>query len=194
MRKPDRNRSRTDRKTMTREESIEFYKAHARKLFNISLRIVGNDAEAEEIAQDTILKFITGGCGPQGKLQTDAWLARTCARKSIDVLRKRHREQALLNEYAAESSPLTDGEDNEPEPAALNGITVAEVRKAMETLPEQYRAVLSLVLLEGFDYEEIAGMSAESEGTVRTRFSRARARLVEMLKSNRKGKLKENKR
>ena len=59
---------------------------------------------------------------------------------------------------------------------------VAQVRKAIEELPDNYRLVLNLVLLEGLDYEEIANLTGEREGTIRTQFSRGRVKLAEKLK------------
>ncbi len=164
---------------MTRKESIEFYKAHARRLYNISLRIVRDSGEAEEIMQDTILKFITTGVVPGDPARVAAWLGRTCIRKSIDALRKRTREKLFLDEYAGEVSEYDDSRTFEfPETAA----GVDKVRKAIGELPDNYRLILNLVLLEGLDYEEIAGLTGEREGTIRTQFSRGRAKLAEKLK------------
>lgn len=59
---------------MTREESIKFYKAHAKRMYNISPRIVRDSGEAEEIMQDTILKFITSDVVPGDPAQVAAWL------------------------------------------------------------------------------------------------------------------------
>lgn len=163
---------------MTRKESIEFYKAHARRLYNISLRIVRDSGEAEEIMQDTILKFITSGVVPGDPSRVAAWLGRTCIRKSIDALRKRTREKLFLDEYAGEVSEYDDSRAFEfPETACAD-----KVRKAIGELPDNYRLILNLVLLEGLDYEEIAGLTGEREGTIRTQFSRGRAKLAEKLK------------
>jgi RNA polymerase sigma factor (sigma-70 family) len=56
------------------------------------------------------------------------------------------------------------------------------VRKAIERLPDSSKLILNLVLVEGLDYEEIASLTGEREGTLRTQFSRAKARLSEILK------------
>lgn len=167
---------------MTIKESIEFYKAHARRLYNISLRIVRDSGEAEEIMQDTILKFITLGVVPDNQASVAAWLGRTCIRKSIDALRKRTREKLFLDEYAGEVSEYDDSRTFEFTETAAG---VEMVRKAIGELPENYRLILNLVLLEGLDYEEIAELTGEREGTIRTQFSRGRAKLAEKLKGGR---------
>lgn len=92
---------------MTREESITFYKEHARRLYNTSLRIVRDSGEAEEIMQDTILKFISSDIAPKDQAQVAMWLSRTCIRKSIDAVRRKKRERLFLDEYAAELLNMT---------------------------------------------------------------------------------------
>jgi RNA polymerase sigma factor (sigma-70 family) len=161
---------------MTREESITFYKAHAQRLYNISLRIVRDSAQAEEIMQDTILKFITSEIRTADERQTNVWLTRVCIRRSIDALRKRKREKLFIEQYAADTESVTD--ESLPE----SGITLDAVRKAIDNLPESSKLILNLVLVEGLDYEEIAEVTGEREGTLRTQFSRAKARLAKILK------------
>ena len=161
---------------MTREESITFYKAHAQRLYNISLRIVRDSALAEEIMQDTILKFITSEIRTADERQTNVWLTKVCIRRSIDALRKRKREKLFIEQYTADSEPAAD--ESLPE----SGITLDTVRKAIDSLPESSKLILNLVLIEGLDYEEIAEVTGEREGTLRTQFSRAKARLAKILK------------
>ena len=164
---------------MTREESIKFYKAHARRLFNTSLRIIRNSGEAEEIMQDTILKFISADVVPKDPAQVALWLNRTCIRKSIDAARRKKREKLFLDEYAADASEY-DSDPHLEFSGTAAGVT--EVRKAIDELPDNYRIIMNLTLLEGLDYEEIAGITGEREGTIRTQFSRGKAKLAEILK------------
>ena len=191
---------------MTREESIKIYQTYSRKLFNISFRIVGNSALAEEIMQDTLLKFLstadalasgspqaTGRTQPQrsedglgrglGRRES-AWLTKTCVRASIDALRKMRREREFLDEYAGDGIDDCGEENGDGEFVDVDGesLTVERVKTAMDTLPEQYRLILTLVLIEGLDYKEISEMTGEREGALRTRFSRARKMLAERLR------------
>lgn len=204
---------------MTREESIEFYKAYSRKLFNVSFRIVGDSALAEEIMQDTVLKFFRfvgegeradrdGDVGDSslalrmteeplrmtgeplrmtgdmaGRKATEAWLVRTCVRGSIDALRRLKREREFLGEYETwQESAAEVGQEN---PGGEGRISVEEVKKAMGALPPPYRLILTLVLIDGLDYEEISEITGEKEGALRTRFSRARKMLAKRLKEGR---------
>ena len=187
---------------MTREESIEFYKTYSRKLFNVSFRIVGDSALAEEIMQDTVLKFFRfvgegemddrGGGDSSLALRmtkeplrmTEAWLVRTCVRGSIDALRRLKREREFLGEYETWQGSATEV-GQESSSGESERITVEEVKKAMGALPSAYRLILTLVLIDGLDYEEISEITGEKEGALRTRFSRARKMLAERLREGR---------
>ncbi len=163
---------------MTRQEITEFYRAHHRRLFNISLRILHDSGEAEEVMQDTILKFVTAPGTFSSEAQVSAWLARTCIRASIDRLRRRQREADFLTEYGQASSGSADvpGGDTGPLPG------IPEIRAAMDALPEPYRLMLNLVLIEGLDYGEIAAMTGRKETTLRSLYARGRAKLADSLK------------
>ena len=160
---------------MTRQEITEFYQEHHRRLYNISLRILRDSDEAEEVMQDTILKFVTAQGSFSSPEQVSAWLARTCIRASIDRLRRRERREAFLEEYGREES--NSGLD--PESPALP--SVSQVKAAMERLPEPYGLILDLVLIEGLDYGEIADLTGKKETTLRSLYSRGRSKLIDML-------------
>lgn len=162
---------------MTRQEISEFYREHHRRLYNISLRILRDSGEAEEVMQDTLLKFLSAPDGFDSPARVSAWLARTCIRASIDRLRRRQRRDLFLKDYALQEETLTP----EEEPGgALPDFT--QVRKAMDALPEPYRLVLDLVLVEGLDYGEIAALTGRKETTLRSLYARGRCKLIEMLK------------
>ncbi|MCR4824115.1 MAG: RNA polymerase sigma factor [Bacteroidales bacterium] len=160
---------------MTRQEITEFYGAHHRRLYNIAWRILRDPDEAEEVMHDTILKFVSHDRDFASQGQISAWLARTCIRASIDRLRERHRRDGFLEEYAREV-PREDEDPQIPLP------DLARIRTAMEQVPDPYRLVLNLVLLEGLDYTEIAGLTGKKETTLRSLYSRGRSKLIDLLK------------
>ena len=174
---------------MTRQEATEFYQEHHRRLYNISLRILRDPDEAEEVMQDTILKYLSAKGTFSSPAQVSAWLARTCIRASIDRLRRRHRKDAFLEDYAREQErlePAFAGPD--PSFAGLTGESPAlpgieQVRSAMDALPEPYRLVLDLVLIEGLDYREIATLTGRKETTLRSLYARGRQKLIALLKT-----------
>ena len=166
---------------MTRQEITQFYQEHHRRLYNISLRILRDSDEAEEVMQDTILKFVSA---PQQEFasgaQISAWLARTCIRASIDRLRRRHRREAFLEDYAADAIPR----ETDVIPSEAGGLpSLSRIRSTMDALPEPYRLVLNLVLIDGLDYGEIAELTGRKQTTLRSIYSRGLAQLRQMLSS-----------
>ena len=161
---------------MTRQEITEFYREHHRRLYNISLRILRDSDEAEEVMQDTILKFVSSPGSFTSSAQVSAWLARTCIRASIDRLRRRQRRDAFLEDYGRDQgSDVIPGEVKE-------SFSVEQIRSAMDRLQEPYRLVLNLVLIEGLDYGEIAEMTGKNENTLRSLYARGRHKLIDTLR------------
>ena len=171
---------------MTRQEITQFYGEHHRRLYNIAWRILRDPDDAEEVMQDTILKFVSAERDFSSDAQVSAWLARTCIRAAIDTLRKRQRRDAFLEDYAlteeSSSEPLSTG--TEDLSAALSGESqvLNRVKDALDSLPDPYRLILDLVLLEGLDYEEIAALTGKKDSTLRSLYSRGSAKLAELLK------------
>lgn len=123
------------------------YDAHSRRLYNISLRITGSVGDAEEIMHDSLLQYWKFRKKEQIR-DLPKWLSSICIRKSIDRLREKNRWNDFLDGYedpVLEESPADEAEYDS-----------ARILKALASLPDHYRTVLTLHLFEGFDYQEIA--------------------------------------
>ena len=162
---------------MTRQEITQFYQRHHGRLYNIAWRILRDADEAEEAMQDTILKYVSEERDFASQEQMSAWLARTCIHDAIDRLRKRKRHEAFLEDYAQEEADSFAGLTGES-PALPS---VSRIKAAMDELPEPYRLILNLVLIEGLDYEEIAALTGKKEPTLRSLYSRGRSKLMKLL-------------
>ena len=162
---------------MTRQEITAFYEQYHRRLYNTAWRILQNSDDAEEVMQDTLLKYIgRKDSAPLSAPQISAWLSRTCVRGSIDRLRERKRRADFLELYAVDETEVEEAD------MPMEGMDVSTVLKAMEGLEEPYRLILNLVLLEGLDYEEISAFTGKKEVTIRSIYSRGRVKLIERLK------------
>jgi RNA polymerase sigma-70 factor (ECF subfamily) len=162
---------------MTRQEITQFYQRHHGRLYNIAWRILRDADEAEEAMQDTLLKYVSEERDFASQEQVSAWLARTCIHDAIDRLRKRKRHEAFLEDYAQEEADSFAGLTGES-PALPS---VSRIKAAMDELPEPYRLILNLVLIEGLDYEEIAALTGKKEPTLRSLYSRGRSKLMKLL-------------
>jgi len=108
------------------------------------------------------------------------WLKQIVVNRSINLLRKRKLDIIELEGEALENIADEDADDDEEVQ-----YKAALVKDAIKELPEGYRLVISLYLLEGYDHEEIGQILNISENTSRTQFLRAKRKLIEIL--NKKG-------
>ena len=162
---------------MTRQEITAFYEKHHQRVYNTAWRILRNSDDAEEVMQDTLLKYIgRKDTTPLSDPQEGAWLTRTCVRASIDRRREQRRRAGFLELYAMDETEVQEEE------ISVEGLDVPTVQRAMEKLEEPYRLILNLVLLEGLDYEEISAFTGKKEVTIRSIYSRGRAQLIERLR------------
>jgi RNA polymerase sigma-70 factor (ECF subfamily) len=167
---------------MTQKEIKKFYDTHYRRLFNASYRIVGNGADAEEIMHDTLLRFLEMENPPKEPAQISAWLIRTCIRRSIDRLRVIKREMSFKENYE-EPESISAEESEEMEISTRE--EVKRVKEALQTMKDPYRLVLTLSLVEGMDYQEIAEITGQKEVTIRSQVSRGKAALLKILQNER---------
>ncbi len=161
---------------MTRQEATEFYRTHSKALYNTALRIVRDPAEAEEIMQDTLMRYIQRGVRSATPAQAAAWLRTTCVRMGIDALRRRKKALTVVDDI-----PFDEVEEEVEIPGEMD---ILRIREAMERLPHPYGLILDLVLIEGMDYAGISRMTGQKETTLRSWYSRGRAKLVKELKTS----------
>ena len=120
---------------MIPKEITAFYNRYKTRLYNTSLRITGDSFDAEEIVQDTIIKYLRTNTAKLSEAQTSAWEM------------------------------------------------IGRIKRQMLLMPDGYRAVLSLLLFEGYDYSETAQILGVEESTVRSQYLRGKRKLVEMIKN-----------
>jgi len=156
----------------------EIYEECHKRLFYTSMRIINNSYDAEEVMHDTLLKLFSRKEKFNSDNERNAWLTRVCINMSIDRLRRKSVETKWIYE---ENKQNQDNLKFEPEieEYSFKGVTVKMIKDALVKLAEGYRVILSLVLFEGYDYEEIAQITNLKEVTVRTQYIRGKARLIE---------------
>jgi RNA polymerase sigma factor (sigma-70 family) len=155
----------------------QLYNKYARAMFNTSLRIVNNVGDAEDILQDSFVDAFRHLDDFRYKSTFGAWLKRIVINKSITLLRRKKMKLVDID-----ATPVADHGDADSVDEAAFQYKVEEVRKAIQQLPDGYRAVVSLYLLEEIPQEEIGVMLGISHNTVRTQYHRAKHKLLNILK------------
>ncbi len=145
-------------------------------MLNVAFRIVGNIADAEDVLQESFLDAFSKLKDFRQETTFGLWLKQIVIHKSVNLLRKRKVEWIEFESSEFENIPdeeVVDDEDLQYQ--------VKSVKAAMTKLPEGYRVVLSLYLLEGYDHEEIGQILNIAENTSRTQFLRAKRKLQALL-------------
>jgi RNA polymerase sigma factor (sigma-70 family) len=162
-------------KAGNRLAQYRIYKLYYKAMYNTCLRIVNDTAEAEDIMQESFLAAFQKIHTYSGEGAFGSWLKRIVVNNSLDFLRK-SKEMISLDESRID---IPD-EDNGYEEEDII-YRVEEIKMAIMKLPDEYRVVLSLHLLEGYDHEEISSTLNISNNNSRTRYSRARQMLLKIL-------------
>ena len=167
-----------------RRAQYELYQQYVKAMYNVCLRIVNHDAEAEDVLQEAFIDAFTHINTFRGHSTFGAWLKQIVVNRAINHLRGRRLNLVSLelNQFGDDdSADQPDWADVEPYDEAGVQLAVERVRRAMQQLPEGYRMVLSLYLFEGYDHEEISNVLNISETTSRTQYLRGKRRLLELL-------------
>lgn len=164
-----------------RQAQEKIYDLYSHAMYNTSLRIVNDTAEAEDIMQESFIEAFEKIRFFKGEGSFGSWLRRIVINNSINQLRKK-RPVGSLEE---EKTEIPDNSEEDKNYSENLFCRLEEIRNGITKLPENYKIVLSLYLLEGYDHEEIAGILKTSYGNVRTRFSRAKQKLLHIIMQSR---------
>ena len=156
-----------------RKAQFELYKLYAKAMYNVALRIVNDDDEAEDVLQEAFLDAFTRLESFRAETTFGLWLKQIVINKSINQLRKRKAEFVNLDGVDVPDEVAQDEEELKYQ--------VNEIKEAVAKLPDGYRVVLTLCLFEGYDHEEISHILKISENTSRSQYMRAKTKLNSLL-------------
>ncbi|MBA3416298.1 MAG: sigma-70 family RNA polymerase sigma factor [Chloroflexia bacterium] len=155
---------------------------HQGAVFNVCLRLLRDVAAAEDATQDAFVRAWTGAHSFRGG-SVRAWLFKIATNRAYDLLRVRaRRPAAALEADALELEPVWPSQVGElPEERVLRDELGIRLERALAGLPEDQRTAVLLADVQGCSYEEVAAATGSALGTVKSRLSRARARLRQSL-------------
>lgn len=164
--------------------------SHLDTLYGVSCRMTKSSVEAEDLVQDTIVKAMRARAQFQPGTNIKAWLLRILTNTFINRYRRGGLERDLFE--GPDADPLTDGwigattmrAMRDPETQALKPLIEAEVGRALEALPEDFRLAVVLSDIEELSYKEIADAMGCPIGTVMSRLHRGRKLLQKTLRDH----------
>jgi RNA polymerase sigma-70 factor (ECF subfamily) len=156
----------------------QIYRAHSGRLYSVACRLVGNQADAEDLLQDIFLAAHRKLDSFRGDSALGTWLYRLATNLCLDYLRSK----------AVRTSQVTDALDDEPGLADATSRTLADrtvarmdLERALAKLPEGCRAAFVLHDIEGLEHREVGEILGVAEGTSKSQVHKARLRLRALL-------------
>jgi len=156
----------------------QLYSLYSKAMYNICYRMMNQQEEAEDMLQEAFSYAFRKLGSFRFESSFGAWLKRIVVNTCINHLKKR-RVDLVYTEQQNDPVPSDEFVDYEE-----IKFKVESVMKAIEKLPEGYRVVFSLYLLEGYDHKEISEIMGISESTSKSQFLRAKQKIKEILKSD----------
>lgn len=158
-----------------RQSQFELYRLYSKAMYNICLRMVRNELDAEDLLQNSFTDVFSKLHSFRYQSSIGAWIKRIVINNCINFLKKKRLHFAELDERVANREVM------EASPIREQGLTVQSINNALLQLPDGYRVVFSLYLMEGYDHKEIAQILSISEATSKSQYSRAKAKLRQLL-------------
>lgn len=157
-------------RTGNRKAQYRLYNQYSKAMFNLAFRILNNREDAEDILQETFIDCFRSLSLFRFESTFGAWLKKILINKCINHL-KRKKIDLMLCENLPDNSEEEAGEVYD----------TTKIFRGIEKLPDGYRIILTLYLLEGYDHSEIAQILNISESTSKSQYSRAKDKLRVLL-------------
>lgn len=151
----------------------ELYSTFANKMYAICLRYSGNPDDAKDLLQDGFVKIFNNLSGFEFKGSFEGWMKRIFVNTSIEFLRKRSRMGFTLDVTEVETGGYKD--------KGFKRLEVQDIMRYINQMPDGYRTVFNLYVIEGYAHREIAEMLDISEGTSKSQLSKARSMMRKLL-------------
>ncbi len=165
-------------KRQDRRAQKELYMSYADAMYNVAFRIVKNEEDAQDVLQNAFIEVFRNLEGFKYESTPGAWIKRIVVNKALTFLkRKKRMDFSMLTE---EKTQYQDDDDF----VVPDSIKFELIKSAINDLPDGYRTVLVLYLLEGYDHKEIGQILGISEMTSKSQYSRAKKKLRLILEAD----------
>ena len=159
----------------------ELYRRHYRRVYALTLRMMGNPVEAEDMTQDVFLQLFNKIGMFRGESQFTTWLHRMTVNQVLMHFRKKSTRSELLTDEGETPIQIVKGTEN---PGTMPIIDRISLERALRQLPTGYRTVFILHDIEGYEHYEIADMLGIAEGTSKSQLHKARLKLRQLIRQD----------
>ena len=170
-------------KQNNRKAQLQLYNQYCDGMYIVAKRFLKDAADAEDVVQEAFIKAFSKLHQYKAEVTFGAWLKRIVVNKSIDFLKSKKQRLVELDEVHLK---VVDA-DTDDKWLVEDAITLPDVKKAINMLPDKYQFVVMLYLIEGYDHQEISEILNISEVASRTQLSRGKAKLQDLLTLEKNG-------
>ncbi len=163
---------------------IELYRKYNQGMYNIAMRFLKNRENADDIIQESFLSAFKNIHQFKAEVTFGAWLKKIVIHKCLNYLKKKELDVITLDESKVFNLEKEDSDNWEVD----NSIVLEDVKKSIDKLPDKYKFVLMLYLIEGYDHEEVSEVLNISVVASRTQLMRGKVKLRQLLKQKGYGK------
>jgi RNA polymerase sigma-70 factor (ECF subfamily) len=161
-----------------RQAFPDLMRRHERRVYNLAYRMLGRPEEAADATQDVFVTCLRKLSAFRGTAAFTTWLHRVALNVCYDTLRKRGREEPVAEVPTTQASGFD---------LADSAASAVDVHRALQHVPEDFRAVLILHDVQGHSYEEIAKSIGAPVGTIKSRLHRGRVALARAMRGEQPG-------
>jgi RNA polymerase sigma factor (sigma-70 family) len=151
----------------------QLYNLYAKAMYNICYRMTNDVDEAADVLQEAFISAFNNLGTYKGTASFGAWLKKIVVNKSINHIRSKRMNLVPLDEAEPVPQEVVNDEDLY--------LDIERIKSSIKLLPDGYRIVFSLYLLEGYDHKEISQILGITESTSKSQYNRAKAKLRKLL-------------
>jgi len=163
-----------------RQAQFMVYQHYAKPMLNVAFRILNHEEDAKDVLQESFIKAFTSLHQLKNHKGFAAWLKKIVVNQAINHLKRKKNNWLLFSDektmFIVENEQTKD-----------HSISLKKARKALLQLPDGYRTVLTLYLIEGYDHQEISAILGIAVSTSLTQYKRGKERLKAIIKADHHG-------
>ena len=157
-----------------RRSQYTLYRKYSKAMYNICLRMLGNQMDAEDVLQTAFIDIFRNLKKFRGDSTIGSWIKRIVVNNCLNHIKKNH---VIIEDISEKEYALSEQIEEKHE------YNISAVHNAIGKLPSGYRVVLNLYLMEGYTHDEISEILDISVSTSKSQYSRAKQKLKDIIKS-----------
>ncbi|GGX28528.1 RNA polymerase sigma factor [Aquimarina muelleri] len=168
-------------KSGDRNSQYQLYELYVDAMYNVSIRILGIKEDAEDIVQDSFVEAFKNLKSFRYESTFGSWLKRIVINKSINYLKIKKIPVTSFDYHEYNISEDINEQDEEGINDSVKSRDIYKIKNGIKHLPDGYRQIINLYLIEGYDHIEIAEILGITISTSKSQYHRAKKKLIEII-------------